>query len=118
MLKVCESLNIKVNKVFDAQQKEIEIAGSVEVKGIKGTDKRNYLVDLQGLNPRDSNYKGDEFHTCLLRPELLIIYQRNHSIEATQKQMEEFKKKFEVLPEDLKEKSEEEKEEIMKKRQL
>jgi hypothetical protein len=83
MLKVCESLNIKVNKVFDANQKEIEIAGSVEVKGIKGTDKRNYLVDLQGLNPRDSNYKGDEFHTCLLRPELLIIYQRNQSIEAT-----------------------------------
>jgi hypothetical protein len=32
--------------------------------------------------------------------------------------MEEFKKKFEELPEDLKDKTEEEKEEIMKKRQL
>lgn len=46
MKKVCEQLNIKVNKVIDGSGKEIEIAGSVEVKGIKGTDKRNYIVDL------------------------------------------------------------------------
>lgn len=46
MKKVCEQLNIKVNKVIDGSDKEVEIAGSVEVKGIKGTDKRNYLVDL------------------------------------------------------------------------
>ena len=46
MKKVCKHLNIKVNKVVDGSGKEIEIAGSVEVKGIKGTDKRNYIVDL------------------------------------------------------------------------
>jgi hypothetical protein len=46
MTKVCEQLSIKVNKVIDGSGKEVEIAGSVEVKGIKGTDKRNYLVDL------------------------------------------------------------------------
>lgn len=46
MKKVCEHLNIKINKVIDGQEKEVEIAGSVEVKGIKGTDKRNYIVDL------------------------------------------------------------------------
>jgi Clustered mitochondria len=46
MKKVCEHMNIKVNKVIDGSGKEVEIAGSVEVKGIKGTDKRNYLVDL------------------------------------------------------------------------
>lgn len=74
MKKVCEHLSIKVNKVIDGSGKEVEIAGSVEVKGIKGTDKRNYIVDLQGLTPRDANYKGEDFHTCLLRPELLIIF--------------------------------------------
>lgn len=74
MKKVCEHLNIKVTKVIDGAGKEVEIAGSVEVKGIKGTDKRNYLVDLQGLTPRDCNYLGDENHTCLLRPELLLIF--------------------------------------------
>jgi hypothetical protein len=46
MKKVCEQLNIRVNKVIDGSGKEVEIAGSIEVKGIKGTDKRNYLVDL------------------------------------------------------------------------
>jgi protein TIF31 len=60
MKKVCEQLNIKVNKVIDGSGNEVEIAGSVEVKGIKGTDKRNYLVDLQGLTPRDANYKGED----------------------------------------------------------
>jgi len=46
MKKVCSHLHLAVNKVIDNSGKEVEIAGSVEVKGIKGTDKRNYLVDL------------------------------------------------------------------------
>jgi hypothetical protein len=32
--------------VEDKSGKQVEIAGSVEVKGIRGTDKRPYLVDL------------------------------------------------------------------------
>ena len=81
MKTVAEHLNIKVNKVIDGLGKEVEIAGSVEVKGIKGTDKRSYLVDLQGFTPRDSNYIGEEYHTCLLRPEILMMFQRTKSIE-------------------------------------
>jgi len=81
MKKVCEHLNIKVVKVIDGIGKEVEIAGSVEVKGIKGTDKRNYIVDLQGLTPRDANFLGEEYHTCLLRPELLLIFQRTKDLE-------------------------------------
>lgn len=99
MKKVCEQLNIKVNKVIDGSGKEVEIAGSVEVKGIKGTDKRNYLVDLQGLTPRDANYKGEDNHTCLLRPELLVIYQRTKNIEYAQEKMKDFQK---VLDEEKK----------------
>jgi hypothetical protein len=95
MKKVCEQMNIKVTKVIDGSGKEVEIAGSVEVKGIKGTDKRNYLVDLQGLTPRDCNYMGDDNHTCLLRPELLLIYQRTKNIEYASAKMTEFNKKFE-----------------------
>ena len=95
MKKVCEHLNIKINKVIDGQEKEVEIAGSVEVKGIKGTDKRNYIVDLQGLTPRDANYIGEEFHTCLLRPELLIIYQRTKNMEYASSKIQEFSKKLE-----------------------
>ena len=43
---VAEKLNIYVNKVLDGEGKEVEIAGCVEIKGIKGTDKRCYIVDL------------------------------------------------------------------------
>lgn len=123
MKKVCEQLNIKVNKVIDGSGKEVEIAGSVEVKGIKGTDKRNYLVDLQGLTPRDANYTGDEYHTCLLRPELLVIYQRTKNIEYAQEKMKDFQKaleeekKDEPKREEGKELTDAEKEEITKKRQ-
>ena len=55
----------------------MEIAGSIEVKGIRGSDRRNYIVDLQGLVPRDANYigeEGDDFHTCLVRPELINLF--------------------------------------------
>ena len=75
MLKVAEALNIKVNKVIDPSDGSVvEIAGSIEVKGIRGADKRAYIVDLQGLTPRDANYLGEDYHTCLVRPELIGLY--------------------------------------------
>jgi hypothetical protein len=95
MKKVCEYLNIKVNRVIDGAGKEVEIAGSIEVKGIKGTDKRNYLVDLQGFTPRDANYKGEENHTCLLRPELLALFQRTKNIEYARDRVKEYEKREE-----------------------
>lgn len=73
---VCEKMNIHVNKLLDKSGNEVEIAGCVEIKGIKGTDKRCYVVDLQGMTPRDANYLDEEHHTCLVRPELILLYQR------------------------------------------
>jgi hypothetical protein len=46
MVKVCDKMNIQVNKLIDGTGKEVEIAGCVEIKGIRGTDKRCYIVDL------------------------------------------------------------------------
>jgi len=37
------------------------MAGSIEVKGILGSDKRMYLLDLLRLSPRDLNYT-EELH--------------------------------------------------------
>jgi len=84
-----------VNKVIDSQDKEMEIAGCVEIKGIRGTDKRCYFVDLQGLFPRDANFLGEDYHTCCLRQEILVLYQRNKNIEFAQKEMEAFDKQIE-----------------------
>ena len=74
MTQVCQKLNIQVNKIIDGEGREVEIAGCVEIKGIRGTDKRCYVVDLQGMAPRDANYLGPEHHTCLVRKELLTLY--------------------------------------------
>lgn len=47
MKKLCnDHLSLRTVKVLDSANQEVEIAGSVEVKGIRGTDKRCYLVDL------------------------------------------------------------------------
>ena len=96
MLKVAEAMNIKVNKVVDpVSGKSIEIAGSIEVKGIKGSDNRYYVVDLQGLVPRDANFKGEENHTCLLRHELVANFQKHKQLEYAQEHMKVFAKKLE-----------------------
>jgi protein TIF31 len=48
------------------------MAVGIEVKGILGSDKRMYLLDLLRLSPRDLNYADDALHQCcVLRPELV-----------------------------------------------
>lgn len=44
------------------------------------------------MTPRDANFKGEDNHTCLLRPELLIIYQKTKNIEYAQGKMADFLK--------------------------
>ena len=47
------------------------MSGSSEVKGIRGTDKRLYIIDLLRLSPRDLNYPDKEDSACVLRLELI-----------------------------------------------
>ena len=125
MKQLAEALSIKVNKVLDpVSGKSIEIAGSIEVKGIKGSDSRYYLVDLQGLVPRDANFKGDDNHSCLLRHELVANYQKHKQLEYAQLHMKEFAKKLEedrdpeLKPEEGKELTEEQKKRYIEARQV
>lgn len=95
MLQVAQALSIKVNKVVDPEsKKEVEIAGSIEVKGIKGSDKRHYIVDLQGMTPRDANYLGDENHACVVRPELITLYQKHKNLNYAGEKMQVFAKQM------------------------
>lgn len=95
ILQVAQALQIKVNSVIDPTTgKEVEIAGSVEVKGIKGTDKRHYIVDMQGLVPRDANYLGPENHAALVRPELISLYQKHKNMQYAAEKMEVFSKRL------------------------
>lgn len=95
MLEIAQKLSIKVNKVIDPLSGDaIEIAGSTEVKGIKGSDKRHYIVDMQGMTPRDANFLGDEYHTCLVRPELISLYQKHMNMQFAGEKMDFFAKKM------------------------
>ena len=50
MLKVSDILSIKPNRIVDkGNDKPVELASSSDVRGIRGTDQRCYLVEMQGL---------------------------------------------------------------------
>lgn len=72
------------------------------VKGIKGTDRRNYVLDLMRLSPRDFNYLSTnfsldkisdenfkqlpeivdvDFSCCLLRKELIDGYRAHLNMQ-------------------------------------
>jgi protein TIF31 len=57
MTKVAENFFLEKEVVcLDEEGKQFKIAGGLEVKGILGSDKRKYILDLMRLSPRDLNY--------------------------------------------------------------
>lgn len=92
MKKLCEQLSIKQCSILDEEGKSHLIYGSIDVKGIQGTDKRKYLLDLVRLTPRDSNYLGKNYSSCLVRPELVRIFQKSKDIEFAIKKRDETEK--------------------------
>jgi protein TIF31 len=91
MLKVAEALNIKTSTIVDkGTNKNVELASSSDVRGIRGTDQRCYLVEMQGLQPRDANYLGEEYQTALVRPELVTAYQRTKTYEHVNEKISGF----------------------------
>ena len=92
MKKLCQHLSIKECSVVDKDGNVHQIAGSIDIKGIRGTDKRKYLLDLVRLTPRDSNYLGKKHTNWLVRPELVRIFQKTRDIEYASNKLAEFEK--------------------------
>ena len=59
MIKLCSHhLSLKTVKVIETSTQNVkEISGSPEIKGVRGTDKRKYVIDMMRVFPRDFNYK-------------------------------------------------------------
>jgi type III secretory pathway component EscU len=77
MKEVCQMIGIKKAKVrqTEGEQGIKEIYGSPEIKGVRGTDRRKYLIDLMRLNPRDANFPDKIKHSqCMIRPEAIRIF--------------------------------------------
>lgn len=66
------------------------LCGSIEVKGIRGSDRRKYILDLMRLSPRDLNYPGvNENLCCTLRHELIANYALAKNFQAATKNIKE-----------------------------
>ena len=87
MVKLAEMLSIKISTIKDEKDVSYELAGSIDCKGIWGTDRRKYLLDLIRLTPRDANFAGEEHSTRVIRRELMLIHQRTKSLEFASEKM-------------------------------
>lgn len=82
--KLSTALRVKKHPVWDKDGKRHELEGSVETKGLLGTDGRKYVLDLYRITPLDVNWAEDtEGHEeyphkmSVLRLELIDAYWRH-----------------------------------------
>ena len=89
---VSKALKVKKHPVWDKEGKKHVLEGSVETKGLLGTDGRKYILDLYRLTPLDINWVEENWRDedkvlannqpryphrmTVLRPELVEAYWR------------------------------------------
>ncbi|KAK0113164.1 Intracellular distribution of mitochondria [Cadophora gregata] len=66
--KLSKALKVKKHAVWDKAGKRHELEGSVETKGLLGTDGRKYVLDLYRITPLDISWM-EEFGTAVGSPE-------------------------------------------------
>lgn len=94
MKKICENFFLDDDVHFlDEKQVDVSLAGSIEVKGLLGSDRKKYVLDLMRLNPRDLNYVAenpedkDNFLCCVIRTELITNYIITKNLETASLQI-------------------------------
>ena len=82
-----KALKVKRHPVWDKQGKRFDLEGSVETKGLMGTDGRKYVLDLYRITPLDISWLDDgsaessqaelyPHRMTVLRPELVESFGR------------------------------------------
>jgi protein TIF31 len=66
--KLSKQLKVKKHPVWDKESKRFDLEGSVETKGLLGTDGRKYVLDLYRITPLDISWM-EEFGTAIGSPE-------------------------------------------------
>lgn len=80
--KLSKALRIKQHPVWDKDNQRHDLEGSVETKGLLGTDGRKYVLDLYRVTPLDVSWQEEEGHDAyphqmsVLRLELVESYWR------------------------------------------
>ncbi len=61
------------------------------MKGIRGSDRRKFILDLARLSPRDANWIGvdDEYLCCLIRPEAISHFITSKNFQYAKEQIKQ-----------------------------
>lgn len=99
--KLSKALRVKKHAVWDKEGKRHDLEGSVETKGLLGTDGRKYVLDLYRIAPLDvawadeiaSTQEGDlgeyPHRMSVLRSELVELYWRTKMQEYVKAELEQ-----------------------------
>ncbi|KAI6371638.1 Intracellular distribution of mitochondria [Pyricularia grisea] len=84
--KLSKALKVKPHAVWDKEGKRHDLEGSVETKGLVGTDGRKYVLDLYRITPLDVSWQEEveadsdapeyPHRMTVLRPELVELFVR------------------------------------------
>lgn len=116
---VSKAFRVKAHRVWDKEGKKHDLEGSVETKGLLGTDGRKYILDLYRLTPldiqwldaywsdldgqatklRDHNYPH---RMTVMRPELVEAYWRFKMGDYVREEVAKHRKDSEVVNESKK----------------
>ncbi|KAG2412264.1 hypothetical protein HFD88_009821 [Aspergillus terreus] len=92
--KLSKALRIKKHPVWDKEGKRHDLEGSVETKGLLGTDGRKYVLDLYRVTPLDVMWQEEEgsdvypHRMSILRLELVESYWRHKMSQYVKAEVE------------------------------
>ncbi|KAJ5577616.1 Clustered mitochondria protein [Penicillium hispanicum] len=92
--KLSKALRIKQHPAWDKDGKRHDLEGSVETKGLLGTDGRKYVLDLYRVAPIDASWQEEDgsdaypHHMSVLRLELIEAYWRHKMSQYVKAEVE------------------------------
>lgn len=100
--KLSKALRIKQHAVWDKENARHDLEGSVETKGLLGTDGRKYVLDLYRVTPLDVSWQEEEGNDAyphqmsVLRLELVESYWRHKMSQYVKAEVETRRKEKEA----------------------
>lgn len=98
--KLSKALRVKKHAVWDKEGKRHDLEGSVETKGLLGTDGRKYVLDLYRIAPLDISWADEEsdhdaypHRMSILRLELVESYWRSKMSQYVKDEVEKRRSK-------------------------
>ncbi|CAG8071602.1 hypothetical protein PENNAL_c0002G11085 [Penicillium nalgiovense] len=92
--KLSKALRVKQHPVWDRENQRHDLEGSVETKGLLGTDGRKYVLDLYRIAPLDAEWQEEEgsdvypHRMSVLRLELVESYWRHKMSQYVKAEVE------------------------------